>query len=273
MGTLRQGDSGPGVIALQQKLLAAGFRPGNIDGSFGPGTEAAVIAFQRSEGLVADGIAGPRTLAALGIADAPPLPNLVPGVTVEIVTRMFPVTPVRNIQQHLPFVLGGMAGASMADKPMLLVALASIRAETEAFVPCDEGVSRYNTSPGGRPFDLYDNRRDLGNQGPPDGSTFRGRGFIQLTGRANYQEHGQAIGLGDRLLTEPDLANDPEIASKLLASFLKSKEVRIKQALVDGDLAAARKLVNGGSHGLDRFCDAFRTGDKLIVETAAAANV
>src|SRR5258708_39767819 len=50
----------------------------------------------------------------------------------------------------------------------------------------------------------------------------------------------------------------------LLASFLKSKEQRIRNALVANDLATARKLVNGGSHGLPDFEDAFNTGKTLL---------
>ena len=78
--------------------------------------------------------------------------------------------------------------------------------------------------------------------------------------------HGRAIGVGDRLLTEPELGNDTEIAARLLASFLKGKERPIKEALLDNDLRTARKLVNGGSHGLDRFTDTFETGNRLIPE-------
>jgi peptidoglycan L-alanyl-D-glutamate endopeptidase CwlK len=151
---------------------------------------------------------------------------------------------------------------NLADKPMVLMALASIRAETESFEPISEGKSRFNTSPDGHPFDLYDNRRDLGNQGPPDGERYRGRGFIQLTGRDNYEKHGQAIGRD--LVNDPGLANDPQIAAKLLASFLKNKERAIKEALLENDLKQARKLVNGGSHGLDRFADAYAIGNRLI---------
>ncbi len=144
------------------------------------------------------------------------------------------------------------------------MARSTIRAETESFEPISEFRSRFNSSPGGLPFDLYDHRSDLGNQGPPDGERFRGRGFIQLTGRFNFQKHGEAIGLGNRLVEEPELANDPQIAAKLLASFLKAKETRIKEALLEKDLKAARRLVNGGSHGLSRFRDAYRRGDGLL---------
>lgn len=64
---LKRGSSGPAVIQLQQALQAAGFSPGAIDGKFGPGTESAVKAYQRSKGLAADGIVGPLTASALGI--------------------------------------------------------------------------------------------------------------------------------------------------------------------------------------------------------------
>lgn len=265
MNTLKVGSSGTDVVLLQKKLAERGFPPGASDGAlFGPGTEAAVIAFQKSEGLLADGIVGPKTAAALGLENPPPAVSVIPGVTVATVGKMFPATPKANIEKHLPVVLNALIAPKLDDKPMVLMALATIRAETESFRPINEGLSRFNTSPGGKPFDLYDNRRDLGNQGPPDGDSFKGRGFIQLTGRSNYAVHGAKIGLGDQLIKNPDLANEPEIAAKLLASFLKNKEIDIKHALLVGDLATARRLVNGGSHGLDRFSDAFRIGDALI---------
>ena len=65
MPTLRQGSSGPDVTNLQQKLKDLGFDPNGVDGHFGAGTRDAVIAFQQSKGLQADGNAGPITLAAL----------------------------------------------------------------------------------------------------------------------------------------------------------------------------------------------------------------
>src|SRR5437773_658020 len=69
MPILKQGSSGPDVTELQQKLKDLGFDPNGVDGNFGPGTRDAVIAFQQSKGLQADGIAGPATLAALGLGD------------------------------------------------------------------------------------------------------------------------------------------------------------------------------------------------------------
>ena len=264
MPVLKEGSSGPDVAKLQERLKQVGFNPDRTDGTFDAATKAAVIAFQKSEGLLADGLAGPRTQGALGLIADPSLPSAIPGVTVAVVSQMFPHTPAGNISANLPFVLNGLVDKQLGDKPMVLMALATIRAETESFRPISEGKSQFNTSPNGHPFDLYDNRRDLGNQGRPDGDRFKGRGFIQLTGRFNYQKHGAAIGLGTQLVDNPDLANDPDIAAKLLASFLKDKERAIKEALLDNDLRLARRLVNGGSHGLDRFTDAFNIGNGLL---------
>lgn len=272
MPLLKRKSVGPEVKKLQEKLKAAGFNPGPIDGIFGRGTEIALIAIQRSNNLLPDGIAGPRTLAVLnkfGPRDpvtSPPDTGkpVIEKFTVNLVKKMFPATPVKNISTNLPFVLKALEEAELAEKNMILMALATIRAETEGFEPISEFKSRFNTSPGGHPFDLYDNRRDLGNRGEPDGARFKGRGFIQLTGRSNYEVHGKAIGLGNKLIDDPDLANDPTIAARLLASFLKGKERGIKEALLHRDLKLARRLVNGGSHGLSKFSETFLAGEKLV---------
>jgi len=256
---MKKGSSGAEVQALQTRLAHLGFDPGPLDGVFGGATDSAVRAFQRSKGLPSDGAVGPETASALGL-------SAIPGVTVEIVSRMFPGTPVEDIEANLPPLLNALVEAQLDDHRMVLMALGTIRAETAGFQPISEGPSPFNTSPGGQPFDLYDRRRDLGNQGAPDGERFKGRGFVQLTGRANYGVRGQAIGLGAQLVENPDRANEPAIAAKLLASFLKSRETQIRSALEAGDLPAARRLVNGGRHGVDAFSQAYRTGDRLIAE-------
>jgi peptidoglycan L-alanyl-D-glutamate endopeptidase CwlK len=260
---LKKGIKGERVRLLQQTLKNKGFDPGIIDGDFGNGTEAAVIAFQKSEGLLPDGIVGSQTLKALtmDITDDDKRPDATAKFTVGVVSDMFPSTPIGNIKKHLPFVLSALKKLELGDREMILMALATIRAETEGFVPIDEFKSRFNTPPNGTPYSLYDNRRDLGNRGPTDGADFKGRGFIQLTGRANYETIGTQI--NENLIANPNLANDPEIAADILATFLKNKEREIRMALLFDDLKAARKAVNGGTHGIDRFTDAFNIGDQL----------
>jgi putative chitinase len=259
---LKVNSSGPDVAALQQALATAGFNPGQVDGTFGLGTEVAVLAFQRSKGLAADGVVGPSTATALGLAAVPTAPSAVPGVTVQVVSQLFPATPIGNISANLPPVLGALVSATVSDRAMVLMALGTIRAETESFLPISEGQSRFNTSPNGHPFDLYDNRQDLGNKGRPDGADFCGRGFVQLTGRTNYQRYGDELGLN--LIANPALANNSDIAARLLARFLADRQDRIREALAENNLPAARKLVNGGSNGVDRFTDTFTRGRQLL---------
>jgi Putative peptidoglycan binding domain len=66
--TLKQGDSGAQVKLLQKALAALGYQTGKADGSFGPATKQALVAFQTAQKLTADGVAGPKTLAALKTA-------------------------------------------------------------------------------------------------------------------------------------------------------------------------------------------------------------
>lgn len=179
------------------------------------------------------------------------------GFSVDIVQRMFPATKRANIESNLPHVLRAMRVRGLGDTAMVLMALATIRAETEGFVPISEFQSKYNTK--NKPFDLYDGR--LGN-GPGEGVVFKGRGFVQLTGRSNYEQVGNAIGID--LADDPEKANDPSTAATILAEFLGRREGKLRAALARGDLKEARRLINGGSHGFDRFRDAYDTGRKLV---------
>ena len=65
---LSLGDRGAEVVELQRALLVRGAATIAADGDFGRGTLAAVMAFQAANGLAVDGVAGPRTMAMLGIA-------------------------------------------------------------------------------------------------------------------------------------------------------------------------------------------------------------
>lgn len=272
MPMLKKGDKGNDVKRIQEALSNKGFNPGDIDGAFGPATEAAVKNFQLSEGLLADGIVGPKTTDALFGNSAVPAEivvsaeNVIGRVTTNIVTKMFEATQTvkRNIEKYLSDVLQALSDQGLTDTRMVLMALATIRAETAGFVPIDEGISKFNTSPGGHPFDLYDDRSDLRNKGRPDGENFKGRGFIQLTGRFNYTEYSKILGLGDQLVRNPANANDPLIASKLLALFIKDKELKIKDALMRRSFKEARKAVNGGIHGITAFTNAYIIGEKLL---------
>jgi putative chitinase len=199
----------------------------------------------------------PMNLAG-AFSEEPVMSQLTPA----LVIRMFPAAPPANIKKHLPLVRRALAERGLVDKAMILMALATVRAECATFDPISEAPSPLNTEPPGPPFNKYDRRQDLGNLGPPDGRRFRGRGFIQLTGRKNYKFYGSLLGYD--LIGNPELANTPQPAAQILAAYLKENEPLIRSALAAGDLSAARRIVNGGHIGLDGFREAFLAGDNLI---------
>jgi len=264
MDRLSLGSLGPEVERLQRALKERGFSPGAIDGDFGTATEQAVRAFQLGSAgaLLVDGVAGPRTLAALGLAASDRLPDATGAMSVGVASRMCPGAQLDDIKANLPVVLSSLDTHGLGDRVMVLMAVSTIRAETASFLPVSEGRSKYNTSPGGHPFDLYDHRADLGNRGEPDGERYRGRGFVQLTGRFNYRRYGERLQVD--LEGRPELANASGPAADLLSLFLGDRELNIKDALLHGNFQAARRLVNGGNHGLDAFTAAYQTGDALL---------
>lgn len=105
---LREGARGAAVTALQNKLKAAGFNPGSVDGVFGPKTEAAVEAFQRAKGLATDGVVGPKTWGALNKAGATSGGS---GPQLKEGARGEPVRALQNRLNQLGFNAGSADGA------------------------------------------------------------------------------------------------------------------------------------------------------------------
>lgn len=87
----------------------------------------------------------------------------------------------------------------------------------------------------------YEGRKDLGNINAGDGPKYKGRGFIQLTGRSNYASFGQKLGLD--LINQPELALDINNSAKILIQYFKDRGVN--QACLRGNWLLVRKLVNG----------------------------
>ncbi|PJJ99495.1 peptidoglycan-binding protein [Lysobacteraceae bacterium NML91-0213] len=92
----------------------------------------------------------------------------------------------------------------------------------------------------------YEGRADLGNTQPGDGVRYKGRGYIQVTGRHNYGEAGRALGLD--LINNPQLAAQPENAARIAAWYWGSRS--INDAADAGDFVRATRLINGGTNGL-----------------------
>lgn len=91
----------------------------------------------------------------------------------------------------------------------------------------------------------YEGRKDLGNIQRGDGYRFRGRGWIQLTGRANYRKYGRILGLD--LEGSPHLAAQPEVAARIAAAYWRTHSLN---TLADrGDFRQITRRINGGLNG------------------------
>ena len=95
----------------------------------------------------------------------------------------------------------------------------------------------------------YERRADLGNTHPGDGPRFKGRGLIQLTGRANYTRFAEAIGRKAEILANPALvATDAGLAVEAAGWFWEDRKLN---ALADrDDLRLITRRINGGLNGL-----------------------
>jgi predicted chitinase len=91
--------------------------------------------------------------------------------------------------------------------------------------------------------------KTVGNHGGEDGWNFRGRGYNQLTGRANYQKYGSII--GEDLVGNPEKLNDPNVAAKVAIAFLtKGKSPSTFPNFTDKvDAAKYFANINAGGHG------------------------
>jgi putative chitinase len=115
--------------------------------------------------------------------------------------------------------------------------LAQICHESDGFVTTEEYASA----------DAYEGRADLGNIAPGDGPRFKGRGFIMVTGRANYAFYGDITGLD--LIGDPALAADPAVALTIACAFWQRHE--LNEAADNDDLTRITRRINGGLGGVD----------------------
>ena len=106
----------------------------------------------------------------------------------------------------------------------------------------------------------YEGRKDLGNTQPGDGVRFKGRGPIQITGRANYQECGKALNVD--LISHPELLEQPKYAFKSAAWFWKTRN--INNSADKDDIRAVTKTINGGYNGLSSRQDYLNKAKKAL---------
>ena len=179
--------------------------------------------------------------------------------------------PLQNVRLNLPQLIRALEEFEIATRGVYIGALATLRVECPPFEPIDE----YG---GPAHWTRYEGRKDLGNIQAGDGVRYHGRGYIQLTGRANYRQMGLRIGLP--LEERPELALEPQTAAKIFACFFLDRKVA--EAAHNEDWKAVRKRVNGGLNGWEMFIAtvqklanampaAVPTPDKPTPKSAAAA--
>ena len=140
--------------------------------------------------------------------------------------------------KHWPNIVAALAEFGIDSPAMEIAVAATVAVETGIFAP----IRERHASPDKHPA-LW----ALQNQYWPSG--FYGRGFVQLTWRGNYLDAGE--GLGVDLVGNPDLALEPVIAARVLAYFFKSRNIQTPANA--GDWKKVRRLVNGGTNGLETF--------------------
>jgi len=121
-------------------------------------------------------------------------------------------------------------------------------------------------------FERYEGRRDLGNTQPGDGYKYRGRGYIQLTGRSNYEQFAKFSGLD--VVNNPDLVATPSVGAEAALWFWKTK---VKPNVKDfSDVKAVTQIVNGGYNGLadreQRFASLTKQSTGSATTLASAAS-
>lgn len=94
---------------------------------------------------------------------------------------------------------------------------------------------------------VYADRMGNGDEASGDGWKYRGRGVIMLTGKANYEDAGKALGLD--LVNNPDLAADARVGLQIAFWFWKSRD--IPPHAQKGDTKEVRRRINGGKNGLE----------------------
>jgi predicted chitinase len=174
-----------------------------------------------------------------------------------------PYGPIENVRANWFVVEAAMDAREVYTPLGAVAAIATIGVETGNFSPVKErGGPTYLSN-------LYENRKDLGNVNPGDGPKFRGRGFVQITGRWDYEHFGEE--LGRDLLSNPDIVLDPAISADILALFFRERHITEYADAQNWEMV--RRRVNGGLAGWPRFIDAVTKLVSALNNPPAAAEI
>jgi putative chitinase len=261
---LKNGSKGDDVKKLQEKLGVEAI------GTFGPKTEAAVKAWQKANGLKDDGIVGDATWSKLFGETAPAAPV----VKEEVIIPSGGPLNIEKLKGHIPdAVLAQIPDTAkkfnITNNLRLAHFLAQCGHESGGFKAVSENLNysadglkkifgkyfpgnlneSYARQPEKIAARVYASRMGNGDEASKEGFKFRGRGYIQLTGKANYTNFTKFI--GEDCVANPDLvATKYPLASA--AFFFDSNKLWAicDKGADDATVTAVTKRVNGGTIGL-----------------------
>jgi putative chitinase len=276
---LKRGSNDDNVKKLQEKLGI------EVVGNFGPKTEIAVKEWQAKNGLTADGIVGPATWnKIMGITPVVATPSIVTvpaaispsefrldklkGHIPDAVLVQIPDTAAKfNITNtlrlaHFLAQCGHESGGFRATQENLNYSAKGLKGIFPKYFPGNT-ADAYARNPQKIANKVYSSRMSNGNEASGDGWKFRGRGYIQLTGRGNYT-------LFDKQVSEDILANPDLVATKYplssAAFFFNSNKLWTicDKGADDATVTAVTKRVNGGTIGLADRIKHFREYYNLL---------
>jgi len=255
---LKIGSTGEDVKKLQTKLGTAS------DGTFGPGTEKLVKEFQTKNGLTADGIVGDGTWSKMFssvIKEDVVIPtgggfklDSLKGHIPESVIAQIPDTAKKfNITNplrlaHFLAQCGHESGGFKAVSENVNYSADGLKKIFSKYFPGNLSES-YARNPEKIASKVYGGRMGNGDESTKEGYKFRGRGYIQLTGKDNYKNFTKFI--GEDCIGNPDLvATKYPLASA--AFFFDSNKLWsiCDKGADDATVTAVTKRVNGGTIGL-----------------------
>ncbi|HUS09141.1 MAG TPA: peptidoglycan-binding protein [Pyrinomonadaceae bacterium] len=164
--------------------------------------------------------------------------------------QIMPNLPAAKRADYLPFIQQAMAEfdiTSYLRETAFIAQLAHESAELRYMEEIASGAA-------------YEGRASLGNTQPGDGKRYKGRGPIQLTGRANYTNYGQLLGLD--LVNNPTIAATKEVGFRIAGEFWKLNGLN---ELADRqDFKQITKRINGGYNGLDDRIKYYERAKKVM---------
>ena len=234
--------------ALQDQRIAKSSELARVKGSL----SVAVVKVEETRIVISRSEQGLPTAGAAGVADT--ITSISSKITVATLAGLFPQSAQPNIEISAPYLQAAFQEFKVSDKRLAAAIIATIAVETPSFEVSEESVAQGQK---------YENAASLGNTQAGDGVRYRGRGFLGITGRANYARMSTRLGLGSRLIDSPEDAKSPEVASRILVAWMVDRGDKLSTALADGDLVAARVAVAGAPTRLAQFTTAY---NKLLTQ-------